>query len=449
MLSENTLRIIREITPLVAAHAETITCRFYQRMFADNPEVKAYFNQAHQHSGGQQRALAGAICAYFTHIDDLGALGPAVEVIAHKHCSLGIQADQYPIVGKHLLAAIKDVMGEAATDEIIGAVAEAYQLLAGVCIDREAEIYREQLAAPGGWNGYRRFKVERKVRESELVTSFYLQPEDGGDLPGFLPGQYITLRIDHPTTPTSPRNYSLSDRPGTGYYRISVKREGRPCAHAPEGVVSAFLHDQVQAGDVLEVGPPCGEFTLGTELNSTERAPQQPATQVQAPQAQAPQGLVAEGRPVVFLAGGIGVTPLLSMAKSLVHAGAANELYFLQAARNGRVHALGNEVRQLAASGQSVQTRVFYEEATAEELASGRCDAAGCVSREFLRAWLPVETAEFFLCGPRPFMQHLLTTLVELGVDESRIHFEFFGPKQALVPQVAPAEVGVSSPRAQ
>ncbi len=111
MLSEKTIRIVKEITPLVAANAETITRRFYERMFEANPEVKAFFNQAHQHTGGQQRALAGAICAYFTHIDNPAVLLPAVELIAQKHVSLGIKAEHYPIVGSNLLAAIKDVMG--------------------------------------------------------------------------------------------------------------------------------------------------------------------------------------------------------------------------------------------------------------------------------------------------------------------------------------------------
>ncbi len=204
MLSDKTVRIVKEITPAVAANAETITRRFYERMFEGNPEVKAFFNQAHQHSGGQQRALAGAICAYFTHIDNLEVLAPAVELIAQKHCSLGIQADHYPIVGKHLLAAIEDVMGDAATEEIIGAVAEAYGVLADVCIGREAQIYEEQKTKLGGWNGYRKLVVDRKVAESEIVTSFYLKPADKNPLPEYLPGQYVTVRVDHPTTPTSP-----------------------------------------------------------------------------------------------------------------------------------------------------------------------------------------------------------------------------------------------------
>ena len=111
MLSAKTIEIVKQTAPVVAAHAEAITRQFYLLMFAGNPEVKAYFNQAHQHSGGQQQALAGAICAYAANIDNLAALGPAVELIAQKHCSLGIQPEQYPIVGKHLLAAIKHVLG--------------------------------------------------------------------------------------------------------------------------------------------------------------------------------------------------------------------------------------------------------------------------------------------------------------------------------------------------
>src|SRR5690606_10633822 len=100
--------------------------------------------------------------------------------------------------------------------------------LAQIFIDREAQIYREQESQPGGWNGYRKFVVERKTPESEIITSFYLKPADGTSLAPFKPGQYLTVRIDHPTTPTSPRNYSLSDRPGLGHYRISVKREPGP-----------------------------------------------------------------------------------------------------------------------------------------------------------------------------------------------------------------------------
>lgn len=404
MLSEKTIDIIQRITPAVAANAETITRRFYQLMFSGNPEVKAYFNQAHQHSGGQQRALAGAICAYFANINNLEALGPAVNLIAHKHCSLGVQPEHYPIVGKHLLAAIRDIMGEAASDEVLAAVAEAYQVLADVCIQREREIYQQQRSVAGGWNGYRKFVVDQKVPESEIITSFYLRPADKEELPPFEPGQYVTVRIEHPKTPTSPRNYSLSDRPGVGHYRISVKREPSLTDGAPEGLISNYLHDNVRVGDELELGPPCGEFTLAPES--------------------------CEG-PVVMLAGGIGVTPLLSMAKALVAHDSPAPLYFLQAARNSRVHALGQEVRALAREG-NVKTHILYDEPLEDDLARGRCDGVGVIQMEWLQEWAPLDEATFYFCGPKPFMQSIYGGLRSLGVEDDRLHFEFFGPRQEI-----------------
>lgn len=406
MLSQKTVKIVKEITPLVAAHAETITRRFYERMFQGNPEVQAYFNQAHQHSGGQQKALAGAICAYFTHIDNLEALTPAVELIAQKHCSLGIQAEHYPIVGKHLLDAIQDVMGDAATDEIISAVAEAYGVLADICIGRESEIYTEQESKPGGWTGYRKLIVDRKVPESSIVTSFYLRSSNDQPLPDYIPGQYITIKVDHPTTPTSPRNYSLSDRPNTGYFRISVKREPNLTADAPSGLISNYLHDVIEEGDVLETGPPCGEFTLDPK-SATER-------------------------PVVLLAGGIGVTPLLSMARALAEAKVATPVYFLQAAKNSQVHAFGQELRDLREQAPNFHTHVIYDEPLPDDLSTGLCDREGVVTTDLISDWTPYVDADFYVCGPSPFMARVLSSLSDLKVPTDRVLHEFFGPKQIL-----------------
>ncbi|MEM6978327.1 MAG: NO-inducible flavohemoprotein [Planctomycetota bacterium] len=404
MLSESTIATIKAITPAVAANAENITQCFYARMFSGNPEVKAFFNQVHQANGGQPKALADAVCAYFSNIDNLGALGPAVELIAQKHCSLGVQAEHYPVVGEHLLGAIKEVMGDGATDEIINAVAEAYGLLAQVCIDREQQVYDAQLQQPGGWNGYRSLVLDRKERESDLVTSFYFRSNDDQPLPDYLPGQYITVRIDHPTTPTSPRNYSLSDRPGTGYFRISVKRETRPTTEVPDGLISNYLHDEVNVGDCVEIGPPCGEFTIDPTQTSDQ--------------------------PVVFLAGGIGVTPLLAMAKSLRQAETMTPICFVQAAKNSRVQALGDEIRDLSVDAAHVTTHVRFDQPLPDDLE--RCDSVGIVTSDFLREQTPYETGTYYLCGPSGFMQSVLSGLGALGVTDERIYHEFFGPKQTL-----------------
>ncbi|MGE3241821.1 MAG: NO-inducible flavohemoprotein [Pirellulales bacterium] len=404
MLSDRTIEIVKRTAPAVALHAEQITRRFYALMFNGNPEVQAYFNQAHQYSGGQQRALAGAICAYASNIDDLDTLGPAVELIAQKHCSLGIRPEHYPIVGKHLLAAIGDVLAEAATEEVIKAWGEAYDFLAQVFIGREEAIYAEQAKVPGGWNGYRRFIVDRKVFENEIVSSFYLKPQDDGDLPPFKPGQYITVNVAHPTTPTSPRNYSLSDRPGVNHYRISVKRELSPESGSPAGLISNYLHDHVVPGDILEIGPPCGEFTID------------------------PAQLV--NRRIVLLSGGIGITPIMSMFKSLAHHSAKVQVDFIHAARNSRTHALADEVRQTAAEQPHFRTHFRYDAPHADDLAMNRCDSVGLIDGDFLRSWLPNENADFYFCGPKPFMVGVYRALKEWGVDDSRIHFEFFGPRQ-------------------
>jgi nitric oxide dioxygenase len=404
MLSPQTIAIVKATAPVVTEHAEAITRRFYMLMFAGNPEVQAYFNSAHQHSGGQQRALAGAICAYAANIDNLTALGLAVELIAQKHCSLGIQADHYPVVGKHLLAAIKDVLGAAATDDVVAAWAEAYGVLADIFIGREQQIYDAQRALPGGWNGYRRFVVQRKRAENGIITSFYLVPEDGGRLPDYIPGQYITVKINHPQMPTSLRNYSLSDRPGTGYFRISVKRETGPSADSPAGVVSNFLHDAIQAGDVLDVGPPCGEFTLSPAKVSD--------------------------RPLVLMSGGIGITPLLAMLKTLAHRHWAVPVYFIYAARNSRVQAFAHEVRDVVAARPNIHAHVRFDAPLADDVSRQCCDSVGVVDLDFLRKQLPNNDAEFYFCGPKAFMAAVHHGLKEWGVPESQIHFEFFGPKQ-------------------
>ncbi|TWT63122.1 Flavohemoprotein [Rubinisphaera italica] len=373
-------------------------------MFAANPEVKAYFNQAHQHSGGQQKALAGAICAYFTHIDNLEVLLPAIELIAQKHCSLGIIPEHYPIVGRHLLDAIQEVMGDAATDEIIAAVAEAYGVLADVCISREEAIYLEQSTKPGGWNGYREFIVDRKIPESDIVTSFYLKPADGKEIPNYLPGQYLTIKFDELETPTSARNYSLSDSPGQDHFRISVKKESALNADAPSGIISNHLHNRINPGNTIQVGPPCGEFTLD------------PTT--------------TKNQPIVFIAGGIGVTPLLAMAKSLVKSNFDSPIHFIQAARNSRLHAFAEEVQQLKSSGKDVTTHTIYDQPLPEDLSHNKCDLEGLLTTQKLQEWTPIETADYYICGPKPFMEGAVNSLLQLGVDNQKIHLEFFGPKQ-------------------
>lgn len=159
MLDSRTIQVIKSTIPLLESAGPVLTQHFYERMFKHNPELKDVFNLAHQHSGGQPVALFNAVAAYAKNIDNLGALGSAVERIAHKHTGFLIQPEQYAIVGSHLLATLKELGGKAVTEEVLTAWADAYGFLANIFINREAQIYQESAQQDGGWSGVREFII--------------------------------------------------------------------------------------------------------------------------------------------------------------------------------------------------------------------------------------------------------------------------------------------------
>jgi len=405
MLSDQTRETIKQTIPILRENGEALTRHFYQRMFDQDPEVKAFFNPAHQQAGTQQKALAAAILAYAEHIDDPTALADAIDLIAHKHASLGIQPEHYPIVGKHLLGSIKELLGDAATDQVINAWGEAYNLLADVCIQREAELYREH-EAKHGWTGFRKFRIDRIDPQSDVIRSFYLKPVDGEPLAPFAPGQYITVRFATPYGNTTTRNYSLSAAPDPEHYRISVKREPAPNDQAPVGFVSNVLHHELTEGDELEVGPPSGNFTLDLD---------QPTD-----------------RPLVLLSGGVGITPLLAMLHTAAREQINRPIVFIHGALKSNTHAHRQEVAELAARHGNVQTHVRYSEPADGDLEQGRCDSTGFIDADLIRSMLPQGDGVFYFCGPKPFMTAVQEALDELAVPATDRHHEFFGPAQDL-----------------
>src|SRR5471030_1172465 len=196
MLSAEHRAIVKATVPLLESGGEALITHFYEILIRENPEVRPYFNQANQASGSQQRALANGVLMYARHIDHLEQLGGLVSQIINKHVALNIQPEHYPIVGQCLLRSIREVLGaEIATDAVIDAWAAAYQQLADLLTGLEEKMYAEREAAPGGWRGTRVFRVGRKVKESDEITSFYLRPDDNGELLAFHPGQYIGVRL--------------------------------------------------------------------------------------------------------------------------------------------------------------------------------------------------------------------------------------------------------------
>ena len=240
MLTPHQIELVKATVPVLQAHGVDLTKHFYARMLSKNPELRNVFNQAHQARGAQQQALAAAVLAYAQNIEHPENLLGAVKQIAQRHCSLGIRAEQYQIVGHHLIESIKEVLGAAATPELIDAWTAAYGMLADILIKAEQDIYNQQTAAQGGWSGWRPFECVNRVQESEDVVSFYFRPTDGGPVPNYLPGQYTTVRVFSKAMQIAqPRQYTLSQAAGSGMLRISVKlvlgTQG-----APDGLVSSI-----------------------------------------------------------------------------------------------------------------------------------------------------------------------------------------------------------------
>ncbi|WP_071460471.1 NO-inducible flavohemoprotein [Bacillus massilinigeriensis] len=397
MLDQKTIAIIKSTVPVLEEHGEKITSVFYKRMFSDHPELLNIFNHANQKKGQQQRALASAVYAAASYIDKLEAILPEVRLIAHKHRSIGIQPEQYPIVGKYLLLAIKEVLGEAADEEILHAWKEAYKVIADVFISVEAEMYHQ-----AGWEGFRDFKVVRKVAEGDHVASFYLQPVDGDFLPEFLPGQYVSVLVESTNDSFKHiRQYSLSAAPGRDYYRITVKREGEQNGKA--GVVSHFLHDHAEEGTVVKVSAPAGDFTVHPY----------------------------EEGPLVLISGGVGITPLFSMLQATVDAQPQREVTFIHATSNGRNHTFSQEVKECVKKG-NVKSFVFYDSPTKEDKGAPSYYEEGFVTKESLAEMIPAVNADYYFCGPKLFMKSIYISLRELGIPQERIHYEVFGPMEQL-----------------
>lgn len=268
-------------------------------------------------------------------------------------------------------------------------------------------------------SGFRELRVVAKVRESAIITSFYLEPLEADGWRAFEPGQFLVFRIPvQGGEDCVLRNYSVSCSPELkGRYRITVKREAAPTPDVPAGLSSCYLHDHVEVGDVLLAEGPRGAFVLNRDSH----------------------------RPVVLLSGGVGLTPLVSMLHALT--GSRRKAHFIHACANGDVHALRDEVEALAASRTGLSVHFCYRRPTSEDRNAARHNSEGTVSRALLQSLLPLDDYDFYLCGPAPFMKAVHDALRALGVPKARIAYEFFGPATLLEPVAEQQQVAGTPPQ--
>ncbi|KAH7136003.1 globin-like protein [Dendryphion nanum] len=403
--------IIKATVPVLAQHGMAITTKFYHDMLEANPALKNIFNQTHQATGHQPAALAGALYAYAANIDDLGKLGPAVELICHKHVSLYIRPEHYDIVGSNLLATMKAVLGDACTDAVLDAWGAAYWQLADIMINREKVLYDEA----ENWKDWEDFKIARKEKESEVITSFYLEPVNKDlKLPRFKPGQYISLQtfVDELEGGVlQARQYSLSDAPGKSYLRISVKKEpgveiGDLKSLTHEGYISNLLHAKKNVGDIVSLSHPYGDFFF--EEKDVEK-----------------------DAPVVLISAGVGLTCLTSILNTLVEQHSTRPITWISGARDSNTRAFKDHIHQLTTGdSKNVQSIHFASEPSEIEVQGRDYDIKGRINLDQVgsdKLFTGNDKAQYFVCGPTEFMLDVEAKLKTYGVPSERIRMELFG----------------------
>lgn len=394
MLTPTHLQLINDTVPILKENGTALTSYFYERMLRLNPELKEVFNMGHQRTGDQAKALASAVLAYAENIENLAVLGDAVNQIITKHVSLNIQPEQYSIVGENLLASISEVLEVPMDSELIKAWEGAYTQLANILIEGEKARYLELTAKNKGWSGWREFEVVKKEKESDEITSFYFKPVDNQAIMSYKAGQYISIRVYVPELGfKQPRQYTLSDYGSDDCYRISVKREDTK-GDLDAGYVSTTLHHDVEVGDIVELSAPNGIFYL--------------------------QNL---DRNNVFISGGVGVTPMIAMLAKLSQSNYSLDVSFLHACRSNRVLALSSDVLEFKKTLPQLQTYLACEE---NEAADIQPDKIGRLDLAEVDSGLLPQDADYYLCGPDPFLLQQTESLKKYGISESQIYLERF-----------------------
>lgn len=387
MLSQTSRPVIEATLPVIAENIVEITSTFYPKMFAAHPELlDGMFSRANQRSGEQAKALAGSIAAFAQHLLEHPDTLPerVLARIAHKHTSLGILPEQYQIVYENLFAAIVEVLGDAVTPEVAAAWTEVYWLMGDALIKLEEGLYAEQ-ANEKLWMPWR---VVSKTPAAEGSVEFVFEPADETPVTASQPGHYVSVRICLPDGLRQARQYSLTSPSGTER-AVVIKREDG-------GEVSPVLVDSVQVGDVVELSNPYGDVVLDTT-----------------------------DAPLVLATAGIGSTPTAPMLDAILASNPERRVFVLHADQRVDAWALSRQTQAAVAALPNAEAHLWLEQGAERAEAAGFEIHDGFMDLSGLQ--IPAD-AQWFLCGPLPFMQTQRDAAIAAGVPVTSIRYEVFGP---------------------
>lgn len=376
--------IVTATLPLIGANIDAITQAFYRRLFDNHPALlRNLFNRGNQAQGAQQRALAASIATFATHLvnPDLPHPAELLSRIGHKHASLGIVAEQYPVVHDNLFAAIVEVLGaDTVTAEVAAAWDQVFWIMANALIDLERSLYTEAGVRDG--DVYRRAQVLSRVDDPSGAVQVTVAPLSADAL-SFEPGQYVSVGVTLPDGARQLRQYSLINLSGSGELTFAVK---------PAGEVSTWIRDNLRVGDLIDVTVPFGDLPTP-----------------------------APGAPLVLISAGIGITPMVGILEAL---DPATRVVVLHADRSEQTHPLRERQRELVAALPDATLDVWYEE-------GGQAPAGtrhGFLSLDAVE--LPAGS-EVYLCGADGFVRAVRDQLAARGIE--RVHCELFSPNDWLL----------------
>ncbi|WP_206664527.1 FAD-binding oxidoreductase [Dankookia rubra] len=249
-------------------------------------------------------------------------------------------------------------------------------------------------AARRPWSGA--LRVVAIFRETPTVKTFRLVEPGGGDIPfTFMPGQFLTVsaELDGKTTR---RSYTIASSPTRrSHVEVTVKRE-------EQGLISRHLHDRVAVGDAVQVSAPSGVFTF-----------------------------MGEEASIVLIAGGVGITPMMSVARYLTDRSYPCEVFFLYGARSPDEFVFREELEYLQKRHANLHVAATMSRAEG----TAWMGATGPISKEFIARSVPeIARRRVHLCGPPPMMEAVKAALAELGVPKDQVKTEAFGPARGVAP---------------
>lgn len=385
MLSPKSFPFIEATLPIIAERISSITPNFYNRLFAAHPELlDGIFSRSNQKNGTQQQALAGSIAVFATYLVKHPGTAPETMLarVAHKHTSLGVAEEQYPIVYKHLFDAIAEDLGDALTPEIADAWTEVYWLMAHALIKIEKGLYAQQANA----GIYAPWKLVERAETGVDSVILSFEPADGTPVTVAKPGQFVSVRMPMADGLRQVRQYTLSNDVEHARRRtITVKLD-------VNGEFSPVIHNNLEIGGVIELSNPYGDLVIDNE-----------------------------GSPLVIATAGIGCTPSAAALQTLAAHGSTRKITVLHADQEITTWPLREQMLESIGKLPGATLGTWFERGELPEglnAQSGYMDLAAALS----------EDAQVYLCGPLPFMNAVRTQALEAGIPAERIHYEVFGP---------------------